>query len=88
MPGIAIPLTLSFLHPGGAALHERLAGLKAVLAAVLATLRDPRRDSANDPVRRARTTVQSDAARLEELEGKVEKELSELLSTVLTEVSS
>jgi len=88
MPGIAIPLTLSFLHPGGAALHERLAGLKAVLAAVLATLRDPRRDSANDPVRRARTTLQSDAARLEELEEQVEKELSNVLSTVLAEAPS
>jgi acetoin:2,6-dichlorophenolindophenol oxidoreductase subunit alpha len=88
MPGIVIPLTLSFLHPGGAALHERLAGLKAVLAAVLATLRDPRRDSANDPVRRARTTLQSDAARLEELEEQVEKELSNVLSTVLAEAPS
>jgi acetoin:2,6-dichlorophenolindophenol oxidoreductase subunit alpha len=88
MPGIAIPLTLSFLHPGGAALPERLAGLKAVLAAVLATLRDPRRDSANDPVRRARTTLQSDTARLEELEEQVEKELSNVLSTVLAEVPS
>ena len=28
MPGIAIPLTQSFLRPGGAALRERLAGLK------------------------------------------------------------
>jgi pyruvate dehydrogenase E1 component alpha subunit len=88
MPGIAIPLTLSFLHPGGAALPERLAGLKAVLAAVLATLRDPRRDSANDPVRRARTTLRSDAARLEELEEQVEKELSNVLSTVLAEAPS
>ncbi len=83
MPGITIPLTLSFLHSGGAALHERLEGLKAVLAAVLATLRDPRRDSANDPLRRARTTLQSDTARLEELEEQVEKELSNVLSTVL-----
>jgi acetoin:2,6-dichlorophenolindophenol oxidoreductase subunit alpha len=88
MPGIAIPLTLSFLHPGGAALPERLAGLKAVLAAVLATLRDPRRDTANDPVRRARTNLQSDAARLEELEEQVEQELSNVLSTVLAEAPS
>jgi len=88
IPGIAIPLTQSFLRPGGAALHERLAGLKAVLAAVLATLRDPRWDSANDPVRRARTTLQSDAVRLQELEDQVEKEISNVLSSALAEVPS
>jgi hypothetical protein len=88
MPGIAIPLTQSFLHPGGAALHERLAGLKAVLAAVLATLRDPRRDSANDPLRRARTTLQLDPVRLQELEDQVEKEISNVLSSALAEVPS
>ncbi len=88
MPGIAIPLTQSFLHPGGAASCERLAGLKTVLAAVLATLRDPRRDSANDPVRRARTTLQSDPVRLQELEDQVEKEISNMLSSALAEVPS
>jgi len=88
MPGIAIPLTQSFLHPGGAASYERLMGLKAVLAAVLATLRDPRRDSANDPLRRARTTLQSDPVRLQELEDEVEKEISNMLSSALAEVPS
>jgi len=88
MPGIAIPLTQSFLHPGGAALHERLAGLKAVLAAVLATLRDPRRDSANDPLRRARTILQSDQVRLQELEDQIEQEISNVLSSALAEVPS
>ncbi|GAB4505805.1 MAG: hypothetical protein Fur0043_28030 [Anaerolineales bacterium] len=88
IPRIAIPLTQSFLHPGGAALHERLAGLKAVLAAVLATLRDPRRDSANDPLRCARTTLQSDPVRLQELEEQVEKEISNVLSSALAEVPS
>ena len=88
MPGIAIPLTQSFFHPGGAALHERLAGLKAVLAAVLATLRDPRRDSTNDPLRRARTTLQSDSVRLQELEDQVEEEINNVLSSALAEVPS
>lgn len=86
IPGMAVPLLLSFLHPKGASLPDRLAGLKAVLAAILATLRDPRRDSANDPLQRARTTLQSDPARLEELEGQVEKEVCNVLSTVLAEV--
>ena len=88
MPDIAIPLTRSFLHPGGAVLRERLAGLKFVLATVLTTLRDPRRDLANDPVRRTRITLQSDPVRLQELENQVEQEISYVLSTALAEVSS
>jgi hypothetical protein len=88
MPEIAIPLTRSFLHPGGAAWRERLAGLKLVLAAVLSTLRDPRRDLANDPLRRTRTTLQSDPVRLQELENQVEQEISNVLSMALAEVSS
>jgi len=88
MPDIVVPLTHSFLRRGGAALHERLAGLKTVLAAVLSTVRDPRRDLANDPVRRARTTLQSDPVRLRELENQVEQEISNVLSMGLTEVSS
>ena len=88
MPEIAAPLTKSFLHPGGAALRERLAGLKTVLAAVLATLRDPRRDPANDPVRLLRTTLQSDRARLQELEGQVEQEIGNAVASALVEVRS
>lgn len=83
VPAIAVPLTQSFLHPGGAAWHERLAGLRTVLAAVLSTLRDPRRDSVNDPVRRTRATLQSDSTRLQKLEDRVEKEISHLLSSAL-----
>lgn len=88
MPEIAAPLTQSFLRAGGASLRERLAGLKTVFEAVLSTLRDPRRDSANDPVQRARTTLQSDAVRLRELEDQVEKEIRNVLSIGLAEVLS
>jgi len=88
MPGIAIPLTQSFLHHSGAALHDRLAGLKVVLAAVLATLRDPRRDSANDPLWLARKTLKLDPVRLQELESQVEQETSNVLSIALAEASS
>lgn len=86
MPEIAIPLTKSFFHPGGATLSERLAGLKTVMAAVLATLRDPRRDPANDPVAHARVTLQSNPARLQELEGQIEKDMDLVLSSALSEV--
>lgn len=88
IPGIAVPLAQSFLRPGGAAWGERLAGLKTVFAAVLSTLRDPRRDSAHDPVRRARTTLQSDAVRLQELEDQAEQEISNVLSSALLQASS
>ena len=54
MPKIAIPLTRSFLRPGGAGWRERLAGMKTVLKLTQATRRDPRRDQDNDPIRRAR----------------------------------
>ena len=88
MPGIAVPLTQSLLRLGGAALRDRLAGLKTVMASVLKTMRDPRRDPANDPVARARATLQSDPARLQELEDQVEKEINSVLSSALMEVPS
>lgn len=88
IPEVAVPLTQSFLRPGGATVRERLAGLKTVVAAVLSTLRDPRRDSAHDPVRRARTTLRSDSVRLQELEDQVEKEISNVLSSALAQVPS
>lgn len=88
IPGIAIPLTKSFLHPGGAGLGERLAGLKTVIAAVLATLRDPRRDPANDPVRLARIPLQSEPLRLQELEDQAAMEINNALTFALAEVPS
>jgi len=88
IPGIAVPLTQSFLRPGGATLRERLAGLKTVITAVFSTLRDPRRDSANDPLSRARKILQSDPVRLQELEDQVEKEISSALASALGEVPS
>ncbi len=87
MPNIAIPLTRSFLRTGGATLGERLAGLKTIIATVFTTLRDPRRDPTNDPLPRARATLESDPARLQELEDQVEKEISNGLASALAEVS-
>jgi TPP-dependent pyruvate/acetoin dehydrogenase alpha subunit len=87
-PGVTVPLTRSLVRPGGAALRERLEGLRSVLAAVLSTLRDPRRDSANDPVRRARIALQSDLVRLQELEDRVDRETSDVFATALAEVAS
>jgi TPP-dependent pyruvate/acetoin dehydrogenase alpha subunit len=88
MPEIAIPLTHSFLRPGGAALRERVAGLKTVLGTVLSTLRDSRRESVNDPLWRSRKTLLSDSVRLQELEGQITQEIGHVLSSALAEVPS
>lgn len=88
MPEIAVPLTQSFLQPGGAVFGERVTGLKNVLGAVLSTLRDPRKDSANDPVRRTRKNLLSDSARLQDLENNIEQEINNLFESALEEVSS
>jgi pyruvate dehydrogenase E1 component alpha subunit len=86
MPAIAVPLTKSFLRPGGATLRERIAGLKIVIAAILSTMRDARQDAANDPVRRLRAALQSDSARLQELEDQIEKEMGDVIESALVEV--
>jgi TPP-dependent pyruvate/acetoin dehydrogenase alpha subunit len=85
MPGIAVPLTRSFFGPGGAVLSERLAGLKAVMAAIREALRDPRRDPAHDPVVRTRRALRSDPERLNELEEQIGDEMDRLLASALTE---
>jgi pyruvate dehydrogenase E1 component alpha subunit len=87
MPKIVVPLMKSFLHPGGAALRERLAGVKAVMATVIATLRNPRRDPVHDPVARARATLQSNPARLNELEGRIKRTMELVLDSALIGVA-
>jgi TPP-dependent pyruvate/acetoin dehydrogenase alpha subunit len=85
MPGIAVPITQSFIHNSGTVLRERLKGVKTILASVFSTLRDPRRDSANDPVRRLRITLQSDPVRLKELEDQVDQKVNSALEIALRE---
>ena len=88
MPGISLPLTGSFLHPKGAPLGDRMAGLRFVLASLVATLRDPRRDAANDPLQRARSSLDSEAARLQTLEDRIEGIVGDLLASALNGVPS
>jgi TPP-dependent pyruvate/acetoin dehydrogenase alpha subunit len=85
MPAMAIPLARSFLRPSTASLRERLAGLRLVISTLLTTLRDPRRNSDNDPVMRTRNALGSDTARLREMEDTIEGEISAVLSTALQE---
>jgi pyruvate dehydrogenase E1 component alpha subunit len=88
MPEISVPLTRAFLRPGGANLRKRLSGLKTIISAVMSTVRDPRQDETNDPVSQARTVLQSDSERLQELEDRIEKEITDVLASALEEVPS
>ena len=88
IPDIAFPLTKSFLHPKGAALNVRLNGLKAVLQALLTTLRDPRQKSENDPLRITRKSLISEPMRLKTLEDTIESEVNALLNLALAEVTA
>lgn len=87
LPKIAGPLTRSFVQIRGAPLSERLAGLKLVLAAVFANLRDPRQDPTKDPLKRTHVILSSDPIRLKELEDQVEQDVYKVLSSVYVEVS-
>lgn len=88
MPQITIPLTRSFFKRGGAPLRERVAGLKIVMTATLATLRDPRRKKANDPLFNARAILQSEPERLQALEVKIKQEIDAALASALVEGTS
>ncbi len=88
MPGVAGPLTWSFLHPGGAALRDRLAGVKIITSALYATMRDARLDLANDPLHRARLALQAEPERLYDLESQVEQEVNQITATALQGVTS
>lgn len=83
LPKMSLRLTRSLLTPGGGGLGERLAGLRQVMAVLVATMRDPREDVANDPVRRARATLQAEPERLRELEEQIRQELAEVLARSL-----
>jgi pyruvate dehydrogenase E1 component alpha subunit len=82
MPAIAMPLAQSFLRVGGASLRERLDGLGLVTDSLVATVRDPRRDSVNDPLARTRQALLSEPARLAALEKANEDEIAQIVAEV------
>jgi pyruvate dehydrogenase E1 component alpha subunit len=88
LPRIAGPLIRSFLRSGGGSLRERLEGVRLILSAILATWRDPRRYSTNDPIIRAQTALISDPTRLKELDNRIETEISAVIDTALHEVAA
>jgi acetoin:2,6-dichlorophenolindophenol oxidoreductase subunit alpha len=87
IPPIAAPLTRSFFAPSGASPGERLKGLRAVVAAVLATLRDPRRDPGLDPVARARKSLAPDPPRLKSLEEEIAAGVEASVASALGEAA-
>lgn len=88
IPPIPGPLIKSILQPGGASFRERLEGLRIVFTVVIATLRDPRRDPINDPLKRTRAILRSEAGRLQELENQIQKEMDNIITSALMEVAS
>jgi hypothetical protein len=76
------------LRLNGASLKDRMAGMKTVLSAVLKTVRDQRQDKSNDPLALARETISSDPKRLQELEEKIEAEISDILKSAMAEAQS
>lgn len=86
LPGIVGALIRSFMHPGGGSLRERIAGVRYILSSILATWRDPRRYSTNDPLQRVQTALVSNPARLKELDSRIEAEISSALASAQQEV--
>ncbi len=88
MPKVAVGLTKSILKLHGAAVSERITGLKSIMSSVIAALRDPRRDHAHDPILHTRAALQSDETRLKAMEDRMEEDIHNILITVLGEVPS
>jgi hypothetical protein len=88
IPLISGPLIKATFQSGGAPLRERLEGLSVAINAVIDTLRDARRDPANDPIRRTRLLLRSEAEHLQEFEDQIHKEMEELLASALVEGTS
>lgn len=86
LPPILGSLVRAFARPGGAGRRERLSGLRQVMAATTATLRDPRRERSNDPVARAHDELaRTDPSRLRELEAAVARAIRAIVASALQE---
>jgi hypothetical protein len=85
LPRIVGPLIRSFLSPTGGPLRERLSGLSFILSTLMATWRDPRQSSTNDPLARARLPLMVNPDRLKELEDRIETEIAATLASALEE---
>lgn len=88
LPGTLGPLLRSFFSRGGSSFRERLSGLQVVLSASKATTGDARMVRGNDPVERARATLQADPERLRQLDEAIELDVSGVVASALLEVAT
>jgi pyruvate dehydrogenase E1 component alpha subunit len=77
-------LARAIRRPGGP-LRARLKGVGALTAALVSTIRDPRRDAANDPVRRARSALEAEPERLAALEDTAARDTVALVESAIGE---
>lgn len=87
MPKVSAAMTDAFLRPGGGSLPERLVGVKTVVDSLLATLRDPRRKSENDPLVRTRSQLIAEGIPLQEIEAQAAGQIDRVLATALEQAS-
>jgi pyruvate dehydrogenase E1 component alpha subunit len=85
MPSLAGPLVRALARPGGAELRDRLAGVWRVSQTLTATLRDPRRQRANDPLVRTRAGLMTDLPRLQALEADTAREIDAMVASAIQE---
>jgi pyruvate dehydrogenase E1 component alpha subunit len=79
---LAGPLVRSIIRPKGTSVRARAQGLRSILSTMGTTWQD-RSMKERDPIERTRQELQSDGARLEELEKKVAQEIQEIVDTAL-----
>ncbi len=86
MVPITGPLVRALLRRGGAPFGERMAGVRQVVAVLLAAWRDPRQSKVNDPLYRARVPLSAaDPERLQALESRVAREVAESVAAAVEE---
>lgn len=85
--GMAGDLARAIRQPGGS-LRQKMSGVGVLASALMSTIRDPRSDAANDPVRRGRSLLESDPHRLQSLEDGVAAEVEAIVESVVAEVQA
>lgn len=85
LPRISLPLIRSFFRSGGERFSERLAGMRMVLAIIMANWRDGRFRPSNDPIVRARNLLALEKERLEEIDQQIESDVAAWVAEALAE---
>jgi pyruvate dehydrogenase E1 component alpha subunit len=88
MPTTTGSLLRTSLRAGGGRISQRLKGLAQISTTMTATKQDPREDSSNDPLVRARSQLQSDSLRLSQLETAIQHEIADILNKTAQECAA